>query len=96
MLRPYKGDSNQGAPSFAEENRGVHIGSTFLMTLRPATRDVSAGRGSISEVVPHSCRFGAGYKSNGQPRSGRLRAMLLHEVLCARSYSADRAHARCA
>src|SRR5712664_433843 len=38
----------------------IHIGSTFLMALRLATSDVSAGRGSISEVVPHSCRFGAG------------------------------------
>src|ERR1700737_2085262 len=79
--------------SFVKYARGIQIGSTFLTTRVPATRDVPAGRGSISEVVPHSCRFGAGYKSNERPPIGRLRAMLLHEVLCARSYSADRAHA---
>jgi len=26
----------------------------------------------MSAVVPHPCRFGAGYKSNGRPRSGHL------------------------
>src|ERR1700741_2573040 len=30
---------------------------------------ISFGRDSMTSVVPHSCRFGAGYKSNERPRA---------------------------
>jgi len=38
---------------------------------------VQFSRGTILAVVPHSCRFGAGYKSNGRPHGGQPRAMFL-------------------
>src|SRR5690242_18098246 len=67
MLRPYKDDLDQGAlrPNWD------HISPRCL----GGSNGVRLGRGTIVEVVPHSCRFGAGYKSNGRPHGGQPRAM---------------------
>ncbi len=59
------------------------------MTPRRATRDVSAGRGSISEVVPHSCRFGAGYKSNGIYDREAIDKILDEGFVCHVGFSVD-------
>ncbi len=44
---------------------------------QPGQDFVQFSRGTILAVVPHSCRFGAGYKSNGRPHGGQPRAMFL-------------------
>ncbi len=37
----------------------------------PVTNLHWCARDTILVIVPHSCRFGAGYKSNGRPRNGQ-------------------------
>src|SRR6266436_175578 len=96
MLRPYRRNSERTAILFVKDARSIQIGSAFLTIQRPAKHDLSTSRDKMPKVVPHSCRFGAGYKSNERPTTGRLRATFLHEVYRARNHSADGAHARCA
>src|SRR6266481_7184804 len=94
MLRHYKRDSNHGA-LFARQNK-PRVPNWNLILTRPASgaKRCSTTRDNIAKVAPHSCRFGAGYKSNERPTTGRLRATFLYEVNRARNYHANRAHTR--
>src|SRR5713226_7759382 len=94
MLRHYRRNSERTPILFVKDARSIQIGSAFLTNQRPAKHDLSTSRDKMPRVVPHSCRFGAGYKSNERPTTGRLRATFLYEVNRARNYHANRAHTR--
>src|SRR5258708_12088689 len=53
----------------------------------PAQNSLRFARVTMNVVVPHSCRIGAGYKSNGQPRTGSLSAMFRMRCYVADSIS---------
>ncbi len=71
MLRHYKRDSNHGA-LFARQNK-PRVPNWNLILTRPASgaKRCSTTRDNIAKVAPHSCRFGAGYKSNRRPQGGQ-------------------------
>src|SRR5229473_5622840 len=77
MLRPYRRNSERTAILFVKDARSIQIGSAFLTIQRPAKHDLSTSRDKMPKVVPHSCRFGAGYKSNRRPQGGQPRAMFI-------------------
>src|SRR5260370_33381376 len=55
----------------------------------PATNSRRFARDTIFTVVPHSRRFGAGYKSNDRPPPDSLITMVLQQGLRARNNPPD-------